>query len=84
MKDLMKEFINKFDERFDTHSTIIRNLETQVGKIANLLDDRAPGTPPSDIEKNLKESIKAMSLRSEKTSIDPVVKTRPVVVSKQT
>ncbi|XP_070032498.1 uncharacterized protein [Nicotiana tomentosiformis] len=42
------------------------------------------GLFPSDTEKNPKETIKVVSLRSGKTLADPVVKARPEVVSKQT
>ncbi|XP_070026329.1 uncharacterized protein [Nicotiana sylvestris] len=38
--------------------TAIRNLETQIGQLASLLSERAPGTLPVDTEKNPKETIK--------------------------
>ncbi|XP_019255161.1 PREDICTED: uncharacterized protein LOC109233751 [Nicotiana attenuata] len=55
-----------------------------MGQIANLLSERAPRTLPSDTEKNPKETIKVVSLRSGKTLTDPVVKARLEVVNKQT
>ncbi|XP_070036255.1 uncharacterized protein [Nicotiana tomentosiformis] len=55
-----------------------------MGQIANLLSERAPRTLPSNIEKNPKEIIKVISLRSGKTLVDLVVKARPEVVKKQT
>ncbi|XP_019265063.1 PREDICTED: uncharacterized protein LOC109242677 [Nicotiana attenuata] len=55
-----------------------------MGQITNLLSERAPGTLPSDTEKNLKETINAVSLRSGKALTDPVVKARPKVVNKHT
>nr|XP_016505764.1 PREDICTED: uncharacterized protein LOC107823586 [Nicotiana tabacum] len=84
MEDLMKAFINKTDEKFETRSTTIQNLERQMGQIANLLSDRAPGTLPYDTKKNPKETIKDVSLRRGKTLVDPVVKARTKVVNKKT
>nr|XP_016500969.1 PREDICTED: uncharacterized protein LOC107819373 [Nicotiana tabacum] len=55
-----------------------------MGKIANLLSERAPGTLPSNTKKNPKETIKVVSLRSGKILTDLVVKARPEVVNKQT
>ncbi|XP_070034370.1 uncharacterized protein [Nicotiana tomentosiformis] len=83
MEDLMKAFINKSDKKFKTQGTTIReqgtairNLERQFRHIANLLSERAPRTLPSDTEKNPKETIKVVSLRSGKTLVDPVVLTQ--------
>nr|XP_016507622.1 PREDICTED: uncharacterized protein LOC107825297 [Nicotiana tabacum] len=47
------------------------------------LNSWAPGTLPSNIEKNPKKTIKVVSLRSGKTFVDLVVKDRPMVVNKQ-
>ncbi|XP_070054494.1 uncharacterized protein [Nicotiana tomentosiformis] len=65
MEDLMKAFINKTGEIFETQGIAIRNLERQMGQIANLLCERAPGTLPSDTEKNPKKTIKATETLSE-------------------
>ncbi|XP_070039996.1 uncharacterized protein [Nicotiana tomentosiformis] len=48
-----------------------------------MLSERTPRNLPSDTEKNPKEIIKVVSLRSGKTLVDPVVKARPEMVSKQ-
>lgn len=84
MEDLMKAFINKSDERFDTHGTTIRNLQRQVRQTSNLLSERATGTLSSDIEKNPKKITKDVSLRSGKILIDKGFKIRADVVIKQT
>ncbi|XP_070004875.1 uncharacterized protein [Nicotiana sylvestris] len=55
-----------------------------MGQIENMLSERAPGNLPSDTEKNTKETIKVVSLRSGTTLTDPVVKARPKVVNKYT
>nr|XP_016457476.1 PREDICTED: uncharacterized protein LOC107781302 [Nicotiana tabacum] len=83
MEDRMKGFINKINEKFETHGTTIRNLERQMRQIVNLLSQRAPGTLPSDTKKNPKETIKAVSLRSGKELTDPIVKAKSEVVNKQ-
>ncbi|XP_075080926.1 uncharacterized protein LOC142166225 [Nicotiana tabacum] len=84
MEDLMKAFINKTNEKFEIQGMTIRNIERQMGQIVNLLSERAPWTLPSDTEKNLKETIKVISLRSGKVLTDPIVKAKSKVVNKQT
>ncbi|XP_070042521.1 uncharacterized protein [Nicotiana tomentosiformis] len=53
-----------------------------MGQIENLLSERTPGTLPSDTEKNPKETIKVISLRSGKALTGSEVKARPEVISK--
>ncbi|XP_009770785.1 uncharacterized protein [Nicotiana sylvestris] len=73
MEDLMKAFIIKKDERFETHGAIIRNFKRQVGQIVSLLSKRSPGTLHADTERNPKETINAMSLKNGKALQDPMV-----------
>lgn len=73
----MKVFIKKSDERFDSPSTAIKNLERQVGQISNLLYESIPRTLTSDTEKNPKEIIKVVSVRRRKILIDLVGKLDP-------
>ena len=49
---------------FKNHSFSIHNLEIQVGQLANSLSIRNQGSLPSNIEKNPKEQLKAITLRS--------------------
>ncbi|XP_070034689.1 uncharacterized protein [Nicotiana tomentosiformis] len=84
IEDLMKAFILKTDERLETHSAAIRehgaaikelgtdfrNLERQVGELATLLSERIPGTLPADTERNPKETLNVVTLRSEKVLKD--------------
>ncbi|KAL5570136.1 hypothetical protein UlMin_026711 [Ulmus minor] len=44
----------------------IRNLEHQVGEISKLLTERGQGALPSNTERNLREEVKAITLRSGK------------------
>ncbi|XP_019260630.1 PREDICTED: uncharacterized protein LOC109238594 [Nicotiana attenuata] len=81
MEDLMKAFIIKTNKRLDTHDAAIKelgttfqNLEIQVGKLANLLSERVLGTLSADSERNPKETINAVSLRSGNVLEDPKAK----------
>ena len=74
----MKSFIAKTNERLDAHGTTIkelrtylRSLERQVGQIATILSERIPCTLPADTEKNLKETVNIMTLRSRQVIEDP-------------
>ena len=49
---------------FKNHSSSIHNLEIQVGQLANSLSIRNQGSLPSNTEKNPKEQLKAITLRS--------------------
>src|SRR5256886_11866894 len=49
----------------------IRNLEVQIGQIHNILSNRTQGPFPSDTEKNPKEQVNAVTLRSEKQLQEP-------------
>ncbi|XP_019244312.1 PREDICTED: uncharacterized protein LOC109224183 [Nicotiana attenuata] len=78
LEDLMKSFIIKTDERLDAHGAAIkelgtglRNLQRQVGQIANILSERIPCTLPADTEKNPKETVNDVTLRSGQVLKDP-------------
>ena len=49
---------------FKNHSSSIHNLEIQVGQLENSLSVRNQGSLPSNTEKNPKEQLKAITLRS--------------------
>ncbi|XP_070044857.1 uncharacterized protein [Nicotiana tomentosiformis] len=68
----------KTDERLDAHSAAIkelgtglRNLERQVGQIVTILSERIPGTLSADTEKNPKETVNDVTLRSGQVLKDP-------------
>ncbi|XP_070049726.1 uncharacterized protein [Nicotiana tomentosiformis] len=70
MEDLMKTII-KTDERLDAHDASIKELSTsfqilerQVGYLATLISERDSGTLPTDIERNPKETVNVVTLRS--------------------
>ncbi|XP_070046447.1 uncharacterized protein [Nicotiana tomentosiformis] len=77
MEDLMKTCIIKMDERLDAHDAAIkelgtsfRSLERQVRHLATLMFERALGTLPADTERNPKETVNAVTLRSGKVLKD--------------
>ncbi|XP_073124805.1 uncharacterized protein [Henckelia pumila] len=62
----MTNFISSTDTRLQNQDASIKNLETQLGQLANIIAGRTQGTLPSDTEKNPKEQVKALTLRSGK------------------
>ncbi|XP_009616179.1 uncharacterized protein [Nicotiana tomentosiformis] len=77
MEDLMKTFIINTYERLDAHDAYIkelgtsfRSVERQVGHLATLMSERAPGTLSADTERNPKETVNAVTLRSGKVLKD--------------
>ncbi|KAJ8568921.1 hypothetical protein K7X08_032658 [Anisodus acutangulus] len=59
----------------ETRSSI-RNLETQVGQLANMLNNRSQGNLPSNTVVNPKEQCQAIDLRSSK-QVEPVASLPP-------
>ncbi|XP_019252855.1 PREDICTED: uncharacterized protein LOC109231667 [Nicotiana attenuata] len=64
LEDLLKSFIVKTNERFEVQVAAIQNLEKQVGQIAAIFSERVPGTLLADTDKNPKETINVVALRS--------------------
>ncbi|GKV49749.1 hypothetical protein SLEP1_g56483 [Rubroshorea leprosula] len=52
--------------RFQNQDAAIRNIETQLGQIADMVSRRVQGGLPSNSEKNPREQLKAITLRSGK------------------
>ncbi|KAL5567485.1 hypothetical protein UlMin_024060 [Ulmus minor] len=63
-------FIDETKANFRNQGASIRNLEHQVGEISKLLAERTQGALPSNTEKNPREHVNAISLRSGK-ELDP-------------
>ena len=51
-----------------------------MGKLANLLFERVPGTLPADTERNPKETINVVSLRSGHELEDPIAKQKDELI----
>ena len=69
--DMMSTKMNQQDEAqkrmeqmIRNHSSSIHNLEVQMGQLANSIATRNQGALPSNTEKNPKEQVKAITLRS--------------------
>ncbi|XP_010247573.1 PREDICTED: uncharacterized protein LOC104590557 [Nelumbo nucifera] len=60
----MTKFIASAETRFQNQEASIKNLENQVGQLAQLISTRIPGTLPSNIEVNPREQVQAITLRS--------------------
>ncbi|PPS11164.1 hypothetical protein GOBAR_AA09479 [Gossypium barbadense] len=50
----------------------IQGLENQIGQLAKMILERPPGTLPSNTKPNLKEHVKAVTLRSGKEYKPPI------------
>jgi hypothetical protein len=59
-------FMTETKTNLQNQAASIRNLEVQVGQLANMLTGRQQGTLPSTTEINPKEQCKAITLRSAK------------------
>ncbi|XP_073137280.1 uncharacterized protein [Henckelia pumila] len=64
---MMQKFISSTETRMQNQDASIKNLENQIGQLAKSISSRDQGTLPSDTEKNPKEQVKAIELRSGKT-----------------
>ena len=62
------------ETRLQNYEASMHNLETQIGQLANLVADRAQGSLPSNTERNPREHVKAVTLRSGKTFQDVEMK----------
>ena len=54
----------RMEQMIRNHSSSIHNLEVQMGQLVNSLLTRNQGALPSNMEKNPKEQVKAITLRS--------------------
>ncbi|XP_073152284.1 uncharacterized protein [Henckelia pumila] len=66
LEKMMMKFIFSTETRLQNQDSSIKNIENQVGKLARMISSREPGTLPSDTEKNPKDQVLAVSLRSGK------------------
>ena len=54
----------RIEQKIRNHSSSIHNLEVQMGQLANSLATKNQGALPSNTEKNPKEQLKAITLRT--------------------
>ncbi|XP_073133449.1 uncharacterized protein [Henckelia pumila] len=63
---MMQKFISSTETRMQNQDASIMNLENQIGQLAKAMSSRELGTFPSDTEKNPKEQVKSVELKSGK------------------
>ncbi|XP_061351350.1 uncharacterized protein LOC133296396 [Gastrolobium bilobum] len=71
---MLKDFITRNDATIQSQSASIKNLENQVGQLADAMRSRPVGTLPSNTENPRgegKEQIKAIALRNGKAVDEP-------------
>ena len=69
------QFMTITDTTIHNQVASIQNLEVQMDQILNLLNARPQGTLPSNTKTNLREHVKAITLRSGKQLKDTVKRT---------
>ncbi|XP_070057437.1 uncharacterized protein [Nicotiana tomentosiformis] len=81
---------NATDERLDAHGAIIKklgkglqNLKKQVGQISTIFSERIPGTLPPDTERNPKDTVNVVTLRSGQIVKEPTPIQNEVVPKKE-
>jgi len=77
------QFMTKTETSFKHQVASIRNLEVQIGQVANLLSSRPQGSLPSNTNTNPKQQVNAIILRSEKQVERPQEIFKEVVVHKE-
>ncbi|XP_061344027.1 uncharacterized protein LOC133290002 [Gastrolobium bilobum] len=76
LESMLKDYITRSDAIIHNQAASIKNLETQVGQLAEALRSRPQGTLPRNTEvpkKNGEEQVNAISLRSGKAVDKPEV-----------
>nr|XP_033508385.1 uncharacterized protein LOC104118602 isoform X1 [Nicotiana tomentosiformis]XP_033508398.1 uncharacterized protein LOC104118602 isoform X1 [Nicotiana tomentosiformis] len=64
LEDMMYKFIKATDEKVESQSSAIKNLEIQMSQLLTLIYGQIKGDLPSNTEKNPMEHLKSMSLQS--------------------
>ncbi|XP_075112113.1 uncharacterized protein LOC142182091 [Nicotiana tabacum] len=60
----------------ESHNSTLKNLEVQLSQLATLVSEKIHGPLPSNTEKNPKEHLKAITLRSGKNLEEPYADTK--------
>ncbi|KAL0378635.1 UNVERIFIED_CONTAM: hypothetical protein Sradi_3169000 [Sesamum radiatum] len=61
---MLFNFITAANTRFQNQNASIRNLEVQIGQLVSVVSGRKEGQLPSDAEKNPREQVNAITLKS--------------------
>ena len=80
-----QQFITKAESTFQNQVASIKNLETQVGQLANMMNTRPQGALPSNTKQNPKgrEQVKAITLRNGRELEEPIEKSNSGVADKK-
>ncbi|XP_019240668.1 PREDICTED: uncharacterized protein LOC109220665 [Nicotiana attenuata] len=71
LDDLLYKYIKVTDEKMESQNTSLKNLEIQLSQLAALVSEKIQGPLPSNTEKNPREHLKAITLRSGKELDEP-------------
>ena len=82
LEGLLKSYIDSNETRLKNYENFIKNLETQVGQLVNLLSKRIHEDLPSSIKIKPKEKISVTTLRCDIELEKPMNKVRQEVVKK--
>ncbi|XP_073127237.1 uncharacterized protein [Henckelia pumila] len=84
LEHMMQKFISSTETRMQNQDSSIKNLENLIGHLAKTISSRDQGTLPSDTEKNPKEQVKAIELRSGKTvELAPQIEKEPELAASE-
>nr|XP_016474812.1 PREDICTED: uncharacterized protein LOC107796539 [Nicotiana tabacum] len=71
LDDLLYKYIKVTDEKMESQNSSLKNLEIQLSQLAALVSEKIQGPLPSNTEKNPKEHLKVITLRSGKELDEP-------------
>ncbi|XP_075112510.1 uncharacterized protein LOC142182253 [Nicotiana tabacum] len=66
LDNLLYKYIKVIDEKMESQNSSLKNLEIQLSQLAALVSEKIQGPLLSNVEKNPKEHLKAITLRSGK------------------
>ncbi|XP_060181589.1 uncharacterized protein LOC132611190 [Lycium barbarum] len=70
LDELLYKYIKTTDEKMENQNSTLKNLEIQLSQLAAIVSGKIQGPLPSNTEKNPKEHLKAINLRSGKNLDD--------------
>ncbi|XP_060178205.1 uncharacterized protein LOC132608142 [Lycium barbarum] len=71
LDDLLYKYIKSTDEKMESQNSALKSLEIQLSQLATLVSEKIQGLLPSNTQKNPKEHLKAIALRSGKNLDEP-------------
>ncbi|XP_070026274.1 uncharacterized protein [Nicotiana sylvestris] len=71
LDDLLYKYIKVTDEKMESQNSSLKNLQIQLSQLTALISEKIQGPLPSNTEKNPKDHLKAITLRSGKELDEP-------------